>query len=216
MINPIGKIYGKLTVVSVFSRVQSGASRRYCGCRCECGELKDILLQNLMNGKSTSCGNHGNNIVHGLSKHPLYVNFKGIKERCYDKNSKDYDNYGGRGIGICDEWLNNPASYIEWALKNGWTEGCLLQIDRKENDKGYSPENCRFVSSKENNRNKRSTTKKNLFGQNKPAPHFIFSCFCPLSFLKSAKKSDLLIFISYSITKSDCVMRNTSHSLEPK
>lgn len=66
--------------------------------------------------------------------------------RCTDQGCKDYHNYGGRGITVCDEWadeLDGRAAFAEWAVTHGWAPG--LTIDRKENDKGYTPDNCRFI-----------------------------------------------------------------------
>lgn len=78
-----------------------------------------------------------------------------IKSRCYNPNDKAYHNYGGRGIRMCDEWLNDINSFIEWALSHGYKKE--LAIDRKENNGDYSPDNCRFITLKENNQNRRST-----------------------------------------------------------
>lgn len=94
-------------------------------------------------------------IKHGLSKHPLYTVWNGMKSRCYSITHKGYKNYGGRGITICDEWVMNFNSFYEWAIKNGWQKG--LQVDRINNDLGYTPFNCRIVTKTENNNNRRTT-----------------------------------------------------------
>ena len=78
-----------------------------------------------------------------------------MKQRCYAENCKRYEDWGGRGISVCEEWRNNPGIFIDWCLSNGWERG--LAIDRKENDGDYEPDNCRFTTSAINNRNKRST-----------------------------------------------------------
>ena len=90
--------------------------------------------------------------IHGYAHHPLYHTWEGMKQRCCNPNFKYYDKYGGRGITICDEWLHSPDVFIEWSLFHGYKKG--LTLDRKNNDKGYSPENCRWVSRKvqQNNR----------------------------------------------------------------
>ena len=102
------------------------------------------------------------------TRHPLCYTFTAMKQRCYNKSYTKYKDYGGRGITICDEWLENSIVFIEWSLENGWKKG--LQIDRIDNDKGYFPENVRFVTQRENLLNKRtliSTNKSGYCGVNK-------------------------------------------------
>lgn len=73
----------------------------------------------------------------------IYSVYRSMKSRCYSKGNKSYYLYGGKGIIICDEWLNDKDKFIEWALNNGYKEG--LTIDRIDGDKGYKPSNCRWV-----------------------------------------------------------------------
>lgn len=94
---------------------------------------------------------------HQLSSHRLYPIWNAIKQRTTNKNNKDYAEYGGRGIGLCKEWMDSPANFIEWALDNDWHSP--LQVDRIDNDKGYSPTNCRLVTPKENANNRRNSPK---------------------------------------------------------
>lgn len=87
----------------------------------------------------------------------LYQVYCGMKSRCYNPNVRCYKNYGGRGITICDEWLNDFEAFKKWMLEHGYDYSKSRkeqQIDRKDNDKGYSPDNCRIVTNKENCRNK--------------------------------------------------------------
>jgi len=98
---------------------------------------------------------------HGYSFHSLYRVWENIKKRCYNKNRDNYKNYGGRGITVCDEWMN-PKVFIEWCLENGWRHG--LEIDRRDNDGNYCPENCRFVTHGDNVRNNRLIYKHNTSG----------------------------------------------------
>lgn len=103
-------------------------------------------------------------IKHGLSKHPLYTVRDGIIQRCYNSKHENYKHYGGRGIKVCDLWLNSVTDFVNWALKNGWRQG--LEIDRIDNNGDYSPENCRILTHLRNQQNKRRpstiTKKSNL------------------------------------------------------
>lgn len=102
--------------------------------------------------------------THGLSLSPLYNIFKAMHDRCENPKNQAYERYGGRGISVCPEWsLDNIENFISWAYENGWKKG--LQIDRIDNDKGYSPDNCRLVTAKENSRNRRSNRYVEVFGQ---------------------------------------------------
>lgn len=80
-----------------------------------------------------------------------------IKERCYRNTSRNFHNYGGRGIVMCDEWKNDSKAFVFWCLENGYRKG--LDIDRKDNDGPYSPDNCRFVTRKVNCNNTRANVK---------------------------------------------------------
>jgi len=79
--------------------------------------------------------------------------FRGMKRRCYDSKRIDYSRYGGRGIIICDEWLNDPELFVEWSLKKGWSRG--LTIERINNDGPYSPKNCCWLSLEKQSKNQR-------------------------------------------------------------
>lgn len=91
---------------------------------------------------------------HGLCKHPLNIIWCGMKERCNNPNSENYKWYGGRGIRVCEEWNNNFYSFYTWAINNGWEKG--LELDRQDNMKDYCPENCKWVTHKQQCRNRRS------------------------------------------------------------
>lgn len=91
--------------------------------------------------------------IHGLKNHSLYSVWRNMKQRCNNKNNPEYKNYGGRGITICDEWLNDFKVFYDFCMANGWKDG--LQIDRTNNDGNYEPKNVGFVTSSVNNLNKR-------------------------------------------------------------
>lgn len=136
----IGKRFGRLTVINVFRK-----NRKWCHCICDCGKEKDARLDCLVANKVLSCGCLIKESIttHGYSKHKLYEKYNRILFRCYNKSSKDFKYYGARGISMCEEWKNNPKSFIEYCLNNGWKDN--LTIDRIDVNGNYEPGNIRFV-----------------------------------------------------------------------
>ena len=86
-----------------------------------------------------------------------------MKKRCYSENEIGYENYGGRGITVCDEWKNNFEAFYNWAIENGYKDG--LTLDRKDNDGQYCPENCKWSTVKEQANNRRSNHLLTLNGE---------------------------------------------------
>jgi hypothetical protein len=93
-------------------------------------------------------------LTHGLTKHPLFLVWTEIKQRCLYSGHSRYHDYGGRGISICDEWKNNFKTFYDWCIINGYQKG--LSIDRyPDNDGNYEPSNCRLATTTQQQRNKR-------------------------------------------------------------
>lgn len=121
-------------------------------CKCDCGRTIRVNPVNFENGTVKSCGKadcpHHKSLIstHGLSKDRIYRIWSGMKERCYNQNSHAWKTYGGRGIDICDEWKEDVFAFRDWALSHGYADN--LSIDRIDNDKGYSPDNCRWADAK--------------------------------------------------------------------
>lgn len=160
---PIGTVFGRLTVISepIYIKNKTNSNKtRFFECLCLCDNTKTVRYGDLNSGDIKSCGCLHKEAVskqfttHGLSKHPLYKIHKGMHDRCYLLSCKSYKDYGGRGIKICSEWRAKEGfiEFFKWAVKNGYRKG--LEIDRKNNDKGYKPSNCRFVKKKLNLNNK--------------------------------------------------------------
>lgn len=146
----------------------------YWACRCDCGKERAVMGQNLRRGTSTSCGcAHQEQITalgksnasHGMTGTRIYIMWKNIKRRCSSDKGKDFKDYKGRGITLCDEWREFEP-FMEWALSNGYSD--TLTIDRIDNNKGYSPDNCRFATIVEQVRNRRKTVKLTYKGETKP------------------------------------------------
>jgi len=101
--------------------------------------------------------------THGTSNHKCYKTWEGMIARCYNKKHVAYNNYGGRGIDVIGQWRVSPVSFIKWLLQNGWKKG--LEVDRKDNDRGYSPENCRIVTPMINKNNTRRSRTFLVYGE---------------------------------------------------
>lgn len=100
--------------------------------------------------------------THGLSKSKLKAVYYAMKSRCLNKNNPQFYRYGGRGITICDDWATNPTSFYTWAINNGYMDG--LEINRKDNDGGYSPHNCEWTTHQVNNQNTGLISSRNTTG----------------------------------------------------
>ena len=168
----VGKRFGKLLVVERAANVvnPSGKSVITYKCRCDCGTEKIIRKCHLVSGKIVSCGCFHNEQLgktkkkHGFShKERLYGLWTNMKDRCYNKNNSHYMSYGGRGISVCDDWKDDYLSFRSWCLSNRYEEKIRksgrndLTIDRINVDGDYEPDNCRFLTNKENCLNKRNT-----------------------------------------------------------
>lgn len=150
-----GKKFGKLTVVE--NSILRKNKKIYIKVICDCGEEYYIAKSPLVTGKITHCKKcrNSNKITHNMSKTRLYQTWKNMKARCYYKKYVDFPNYGGRSIKVCEEWLNDFVDFKNWAIANGYND--KLTIDRINVNGEYSPNNCRWISSKNQNYNKRNT-----------------------------------------------------------
>lgn len=156
-----GQRFGRLTVIELHSAAMHGTNRRWL-CKCDCGGEKIVTSSRLLQGRTRSCGclrketasqNGKKQARHGMNRTRLYNIWGSMLKRCRCERDNAYPLYGGRGIKVCDSWYRFD-NFRDWALSNGYRDD--LTIDRKDNDKGYTPENCRWSTMREQSNNKRT------------------------------------------------------------
>ncbi len=162
-----GKKFGRLTVIEPAPRPDGIKSHnQFWLCRCQCQKEVVVCGRSLRSGNTKSCGcllkeqARESKTKHGMKGTRLYNIYKGMKQRCYNPNNKDYKDYGARGVKVCDEWIgeNGFINFSKWAMTHGYSDD--LTIDRINVDRGYFPDNCRWADyfTQANNRRPRSST----------------------------------------------------------
>lgn len=105
-------------------------------------------------------------LKHGKTNTRLYNTWQRMKQRCYNPNKQHYEDYGGRGIEVCKEWLHDFQAFYDWSMTHGYDD--TLTIDRIDVDGNYEPSNCRWVDMKTQCRNRRNTKYIKYKGETKP------------------------------------------------
>lgn len=155
----IGNKYGLISVIADAKREENSNCRRVLG-KCDCGTVKTFRLSQLKRSKNANCGCYKREqfihrqTKHGDAKKRLYKIWHGMRSRCYNENDTKYELYGGKGIKVCDEWINDFKAFEKWSSENGYSEN--LTIDRIDSNKNYEPSNCRWADIIIQNRNRKN------------------------------------------------------------
>jgi hypothetical protein len=159
----IGKKFNRLLILKEGSSIKYGkTTMRKVFCQCDCGNVKEIDLNSIKRGKSTSCGCYNkenakkSSTKHGLAmlstgiRHPDYAIWTKLKSRCLNPNDKSYKHYGGRGIKVCERWLHSFENFIN---DLGWRPNKKYSLERIDYNKDYCPENCKWILKSEQTKN---------------------------------------------------------------
>ena len=199
--------FGRLIAIQPYGKTPNGNITWLC--RCDCGNEHIAASGKLLQGKVKSCGCYakvakGRNLVkHGLTvggKPRIFTVWNDMKARCLNPNNISFKHYGGRGITVCEEWLTF-SNFYEWALANGYNDN--LQIDRINNDGNYEPDNCRFVTRKQNIWNQPNTKIIACNGISLPLSEWARTLHCAKETIyKAIDKGEIDHFLKMRMTNS--------------
>jgi hypothetical protein len=158
----LGEKFNRLTVIQDLGQRQIGSSGLYqfVQVECECGIKKEMLYTDVRSGHNKSCGCYNleqikeRMTVHGHSDTRLYRIWKDMRRRCNNPKRKNYPDYGGRGIRVCEDW-NDFINFYNWSMEHGYTNH--LTIERIDVNGNYEPSNCEWIIRQKQNGNTRKT-----------------------------------------------------------
>lgn len=208
-ISLIGKKFGKLLVLEECKERDKHKKIVY-KCLCDCGSISYVTANNLRRENGTrTCGcSKVGHATHGKRHTRMYGIWLGMKTRCYNKNRRQYKDYGGRGVAVCDEWKDDFQAFYNWAMSHGYND--TLTIDRIDNDGNYEPSNCRWVNWTMQQNNKRTNVNITFNGVTKTIAQWAKQLNIDYDKLQYRKS------IEYFFIR-DCISRSMSlHDIEVK
>jgi hypothetical protein len=150
-----GRRFGKTTIIGFGDKKdEHGNNVKYFLGKCDCGAIRHVYGNDLLRGQSHRC-RHCRSITHGKSNTSIYRIYRQMLDRCYNPVNAAYRNYGARGIDVCDRWLHSFDNFYH----DMGDRPLKMQLDRTDNEKGYSPDNCKWVAPAENHANRRISPK---------------------------------------------------------
>ncbi len=192
-----GKKFGNVTVLKYTHTI---GKHSYYLCRCEyCGKEFETRIDGVKNGHTNSCGCENDkwmhsgqmNRKHGLSNDRAYWVWAKIKRRCTDPKSREYPSYGGRGIAICEEWLN-PENFVKWCYASGYDSTApkgVCTLDRIDVNGNYEPSNCRWLTNQEQQNNRRDNVVAEYKGRKQTAAQWSRELNVPYNTIRQCIKS---------------------------
>lgn len=142
---------------------------RWALCLCDCGKESEVRVSDLRSGNTSSCGclredaRKIANFSHGMKRSRLYSTWTNMKTRCYNPKVSGFENYGGRGIAICNDWKDDFVNFYNWAMATGYNDN--MTIERVDVNGNYEPENCMWIKADEQSKNRRGNIYIELNGK---------------------------------------------------
>ena len=173
-IDLVGIRFGRLFVLARAAR-DGALIRRHARwhCRCDCGAECSVASVELRSGATISCGCYrvekitGRNMKHGMYRTPEYTAWRSMHQRCGNPAAKNFPRYGGRGISVCREW----GLFEQFLSDMGLRPSPKHSLDRRDNDKGYCPDNCQWATIGEQHENRSNTSRASWGGKEQPLLH---------------------------------------------